>query len=555
MLCTLLLVLQVGAQTQAAPPRDAVAPTIAPTSISGRVTEQGSGQPLPRAVVTLSMSDRSRYFEAVADDEGRYEFTDLSAGDFVIWAGPPELHATHLPQVFGEPEPMDSFVFPRANLRLQPGEGRTGVDMALARALAIEGRIVDPWDEPMAGVDVLLTRMNGSPLSTRVNSDDRGEFRLFGIAPGRYRVCAAPSNRFADAPSDDAGRLVRTCHPGSVSESGANDVVLTSRDATGIDIRMQRSRAYSLSGMVRDALGNPAADAFVGAYSLDDRVSASARTSGGEFVVRGLTPGRYLVTAAAGFSPMPEQWTGGREPEMGFVQVEVDGDLSGLTIALAKAHKLSGRVIFNGLPAPPVKQLRLVVQTRPASEMNRVIPSRPPFSPVDENLNFTLTGLFRVPLAVGIHGVPDGWALEAVRYDGRDITDIATDFGAPADSRALEIVLTNRVARPVVKVTNEQGRPVTSYRVVVLPANPARWKSASWSTGEEPALDGTAKVGPLVPGNYLIAALQPSEMMILLTAGATGIERVAGIATRLTLTEGDDRTFELRIATLPPEIR
>ena len=199
--------------------------------------------------------------------------------------------------------------------------------------------------------------------------------------------------------------------------------------------------------------------------------------------------------------------------------------------------------------------MRLVVQTRPLPELSPTVPSRPPFSPVEDNLNFTLTGLFRIPLAVGIQGAPDGWALAAVRYDGRDITDVATDFGAPADSRALEIVLTNRVARPVVRVTNEQGRPVTAYRVVVLPADPARWKSSSWSTAQEPAQDGTTKVGPLVPGDYLIAALQPSDVMLLFTHRASRFDRIAEIATRVTLTEGDDRTLELRLATLPPEIR
>lgn len=51
---------------------------------------------------------------------------------------------------------MDRFAPPRANLTLKPGEVRTGVDMALMRALAIEGRVLDPWGEPMAGVKLQL---------------------------------------------------------------------------------------------------------------------------------------------------------------------------------------------------------------------------------------------------------------------------------------------------------------------------------------------------------------------------------------------------------------
>ena len=556
MLRTLLVFLIAVVPTQDAPRRDTAASHRTPASISGRITEQESGQPVPRAVVTLLSADRSRYLEAVANDDGRYELTGLDPGEYAIYAGPPELHASHLRQVFGRPEPMDGFALPRSNIELKAGDVRTSVDMTLARAMAIEGRVVDPWDEPMANAELRLMRVNGAEAPMQAHSDDRGEFRLFGIARGRYRICAEPSDRFVDAPDADGGRFVRTCHPASVTEAGANDVVLTTRDVSGIDIRMRRLGAYTISGTALNAAGRPVDGAHIGAYSLDDTtISAHTTSSVGQFVLRGLTPGRYLVTGAAGVSPIPGRRVAGREPEMGFVHVDVNGgDVSGIAIPLARSETVTGRVVFKGTPVPAPKQLRMVVQTSTLPEVSRTF-SRPPFSPVDDNLSFTLTEVFRLPLTVGIHGLPDGWALQAVRYDDRDVTGIATDLGNPSAPRALEVALTNRVALPSVRVMDDNGQPLTTYRLVVLPADPTRWKGATWFTDDLPSRDGTVQLRPRVPGDYLIAALGPSDVNILMRESAARIERVAEVATRVTLTEGDTRTIDLRLATLPPEIR
>jgi hypothetical protein len=45
------------------PPRDAAARTAGTSSISGRITERDTGQPMARAVVTLAGSDRTSQLE------------------------------------------------------------------------------------------------------------------------------------------------------------------------------------------------------------------------------------------------------------------------------------------------------------------------------------------------------------------------------------------------------------------------------------------------------------------------------------------------------------
>src|SRR6185437_9686955 len=187
--CFLLLCLP---QAQAAPvARDARPPADTAATISGRITDKESGRPIPAATASVKGTD-AKVVTVRADADGRYVIAGLRPGAYTVWASPGEQRATHLQQAFDRPAPMNFFAEPPSpNLTLQSGEARTDIDIALVRTLAIEGRVVDPFDEPMAGVEVMVTKAdNGLPLANGVFSDDRGEYRLFGLAPGRYHVCA-----------------------------------------------------------------------------------------------------------------------------------------------------------------------------------------------------------------------------------------------------------------------------------------------------------------------------------------------------------------------------
>lgn len=554
MLTAVLLLVIVGIQSQAgSPPRDSRAAT-GNAAISGRITEHGAGLPLPRIVVTLTATDRSKPLEAITDAEGRYQFTGLDAGKYVLSAAPEEHRSTYLPHRFGETAPASLFAGPsRPNLELKGGDVRSGVDIALSRALAIEGRVSDPWDEPMAHVEVAVSGADGRIVPARpAYSDDLGVYRVYGLAPGRYRVCTNARGR-SDMSAADEARLVRTCHPASVNEREASDVILTSHDVSAVDIRVQRVGSYSISGSVMDAAGAPVDGAGVGAYSLDDSgVSAYAVSQGGAFVLKGLTPGRYIVKASVGGSHRGDPRPPLREPEVGYASADVSViDTTGIAVTLSKPATVAGKVTFDGTPTPRANALRMVVQTRPSEDRLFRFETRPSFSPVDDQLRFELKGLYRLPLGVGIHGLPDGWVLKFVRHDGRDITHVATDFGSGASPSRLEIVLTNRVAQPSIRVTDDHGVPAMSFHVVAVPADPSRWKLALGGIPGTPTPDGVMKLGAMLPGEYVLAALPAYEFFTLMRDPAR-LDGLAAIGTRVSLTDSDDRTFELQLSTLPP---
>lgn len=467
-----------------------------------------------------------------------------------MWAGPGELTATHLAQAYTATAPLEFFEQPPPNLTLNAGDILRNVNFALARALAIEGRVLDPSDEPMANVAVQVLHADGTSVHTMpVESDDRGEFRVYGLAPGRYRVCAHPQS-FWGRTSEDRLRFVRTCHLASISESSAADVMLDTEDATGVDIRVQRSATYSLSGSVLDAAGASADGAMIGAMRADHSAGAHGISRSGQFLLNGLMPGRYALWASIGG---PENRRDKRPPprerEFGYEMVDIDSSgASGIVLSLSKPVKIAGRVRFDGV-AKASGPLRMVVQTV-VSEAGLDWIDRQPFSAVDDDLNFELAGVHRLPVIVAIHGLPDGWVVRSIAFDGRDITGVATDLGA-SPKRRLEIRLTNRVARPRTRVTDASGEPVTSYTVFLLPADPARWKAAFWGAEGRPSRDGVLELGARLPGDYLVAAVRLSDGE-LLVRDQSRIEDLASVSRRVTLAEGDDRLLELHLTRLPP---
>jgi hypothetical protein len=346
---------------------------------------------------------------------------------------------------------------------------------------------------------------------------------------------------------------MRTCYPTSVGAASAGDVVLTRHDATGIDIQAQLGRTFTISGIVIDASGTPVHEAYVTAVSLDERThSATGRSERGRITIGGVLPGRYVLRASVGGPANPSDTrTPAREREVGYAHVEItSADLANVAIALGRGTKLAGRVIFEGDPPDPSRS-RMVVQAGVSSlVLMSLFDGRPPFSSVDENLAFELSGVFGLPMTVSLSGVPVGWALRAVRFDGRDITGLPTDFTDGSGARRLELVLTNRVANPAVRVAVTAGGSPAIYRVALLPPDPARWRGGLTWVGKLPSKDGVVALGAIVPGEYLVAALPIEDSMAIMN-DSNRIDDLASVATRVRFTERDTQTLDLVLVQLP----
>jgi hypothetical protein len=523
----------------------------AASTISGRVTEAGSGRPLPRILVTLVGTDGSELAETLTDDDGRYRFTGVGTGRYAVSAAPGEHRADHLRQWFGEKEPAPRWGRPpRYPLDMAGGRDIPDVDIAMLVALGIEGRVLSPWEEGMANVPVVAMRADGSPVNDNpVASDDLGNYRLFRLAPGRYRVCANPTER-AGEDGGTALPFVQTCYPSATAERAAADVTLTSSDATGIDIRVQRTGGRTMSGTVVDAQGMPANGTYVSAISIDtSNRTGSATVRDGGFSITGLVPGEYIVRASIGGQRLGDPNPASREREMAFAEVDLTAvDTTNVTLMLSRAAKLRGRVVIEGAPPSASLIARLIARAYPPDSRAILFSEPQATAPVRDDATFELPEIFRLPQLITLQGLPDDWKVKRVRHDGREVTYVPTDFSTSREP--IEVTITNRLARPVVRVTDAEGQSVTDARVLAVPAAPKAGVMPFGAIDGRPSADGDIKLGPLPAGDYLLVALSPDELNLLFF-DRSRVASLAQIGTRVTLKEDESPRIDLRLARLP----
>jgi hypothetical protein len=435
-------------------------------------------------------------------------------------------------------------------IALNAGDRRTDVDVALTRALAIEGVVLDPEGDPIAQVEIYGLSMAGGIIARPAYTDDRGAYRLYGLTPGRYRVCARPSS--GPITGDPTGRL-RTCYPAAIAEADASDVTLTSQDASGIDIRLQRIGTRSVSGTVVDASGAPADRATVHVIAVDDSAAGGGSThmqQGPAFTVKGLTPGRYFVVASLGGSNPGDPSPPSREHESAYAPVDLTTADASVALTLSRAVTVAGTVTFEGNAPPKSGLSRLTVQTAVSSDLIRAgYMSEPASGAVRGDFTFELGDVFRMPLHVFLRGLPDGWLLKSVRFGDRDITYTATDLSDGPGSR-LQMVVTDKVASPLVKVVNERGEDFPASQVIAIPADPARWAAQFVRYPTTPATGAGSKLGGLLPGDYLMAGL-PLEDFALVLRDPSRLPSVAAVASKVRLEAGDTRVLTLRLVALP----
>ena len=313
----LVLILATQLPPVASPPRDAAprdssAVPAATSIIRGRVTDAESGRPLAGVMVILMPTS----FGAIPDEsgppknarmweprttltrvDGRFEYKQVAAGAYYVSFEPSELRGSHLSQSFGETGPANPVrARKRQALVIKDGETRDDVNAALVRALAVEGRVVDEHGEPMSNVPVSAHSWDGPAqgyMGRPRTTDDRGAFRLFGLKPGQYRICAKPEVHFG--PSEEIrDRMMPTCYPAAIAESSAEPVRIDSSDVVGIDIRVQRGRAYKITGTALDSSGTPIDRPQVNLVTIGKMGSSSSGITslpGGQFRAQAVTPG------------------------------------------------------------------------------------------------------------------------------------------------------------------------------------------------------------------------------------------------------------------------
>jgi len=180
-------------------PRDAKAPKPGTGIIRGRVVAADSGDPVRRARLRLAAPELDKPRFTTADAQGRFEFTGLPGGRYTLTAG----KTSYVTLQYGQRRAFEA----GRPIELADTQVFDAVQFALPRAGVITGRITDDTGEPVAGASVAAMRPRYAEggrqlvqIGRAVETDDRGEYRLFDLAPASYYVGVSSSLRSASCP-------------------------------------------------------------------------------------------------------------------------------------------------------------------------------------------------------------------------------------------------------------------------------------------------------------------------------------------------------------------
>jgi protocatechuate 3,4-dioxygenase beta subunit len=241
---------------------------------------------------------------------------------------------------------MQSIVAPSApgrTIELGKDEVRE-IQVALPRAYAIDVRVLDSDGDTLSEVGVAVRRADGAGSFASAPgqraTDDRGWLRVFGLAAGRYTVCAEDERAGAarvtgiDAPRAAAAHVLSI---GSQRRAGGRHH-RRSRGRRRAGDPDGRGRTYTVAGRIVDASGAPAAGVMA-QFSQFERSASSGIglivDADGRFRIANVHPGgtRSRSRSAAATGP-----SSAVPFEAGFLPVQVsDADVEDLLVTMKKA--------------------------------------------------------------------------------------------------------------------------------------------------------------------------------------------------------------------------
>jgi hypothetical protein len=264
--------------------------------ISGTVVEASSGDPVRKAVVTLTWQGTPRSWATTrSDGSGRFVFEGLPAGKYALRATKAGLgtaaYGANSVRELGD------------MITLGDSETRADLKLRFVRSGSISGRVVEPDGDPVSGSQVMMLQA-GRNLGERIlvnyrgtGTNDRGEYKINGIEPGDYYLRCMPNgqNQMGMLPHD----MVVPQYYGGARESkdAARVTVRGGETLTGIDFHLTAEHPAIISGRV------------TGVPALDPPVEPASETYNGPVMGRRMRRGGGDQAVNIQLSPESENQT------------------------------------------------------------------------------------------------------------------------------------------------------------------------------------------------------------------------------------------------------
>jgi hypothetical protein len=516
------------------------------------VVNKMSGAPIKNAhvIYTRTTSDAVGASSPVSTDtdvEGHFAL-QLAPGTYRLWVE----RNGFARQVYGALSPAGE----GTELSLAPGQQLRQVAFRLVPLGAIAGRILNEDCEPIQGVGIEALRSsyaNGRRQLVSVSgtsSNDRGEYRIFGLRAGRYLLRASMPGAPMSRPFE-SGALVPEVQdfyaaiyfPGTPDVDSASAISLAEGgELADVDFRLHKVRAVTVRGHLVSPAGRFSSSQIqvvlahneAGFASFIDRASAVVDPSSGKFEIHGVSPGSYLLIASQLFAGRA---FGGRIP----VEVSLASPPEDATLPLAPAFEITGSVEVEGVPrgAPQNLSLRLA-----PSEGLALGPE--PLGKVGSDGSVRLAGVTPGLWALSVDPLPEGLWVKTESFANNDA--VAGEVNVIESGRGqLRVVLATNGAQ-ISGTVGKDGQPSRAI-IVLAPAAPELRSSRLLYRVTNTTEHGMFILRNVRPGTYKLFAFQEIEPFAWLDPEL--LRTVEASAEPVTIGPGEN--LQLDLIAIPPE--
>lgn len=407
-------------------------------SISGRVTIGDKGA----AGIVVSafggdMRIRRAAGQTTTDSEGRYRLFGLLAAQYQV---------TTLAPAFTSAEPrvmFSGFNYDSGkSVVLAANETVEDVDFKLVRGGVITGRVTESDGKPVVEQHISLQPVdqNGAtpkqavrlpPSYQMYQTDDRGVYRIYGLAAGFYKVSTGNDPDKGMVNNNNHAYYAQTFYP-DVNDPAKAKVVEVGEgsEVANIDIRLgHRANTYSATGRVVDAdTDQPLTGARFGygpapknQENFNSYFGGLPVNSRGEFRIDGLEPGRYGIFVSSQFGG-----GGNIYSDPVFFEV-VDSDVSDLEVKAIRGLSMTGVVLTDGIANKDMlAQLGTLIISANVSSPNKPQTSSRGSSRIEADGSFQISGLRSGRAGLYIYAAGNqslrGLSIAKIEQDGVDVT-------------------------------------------------------------------------------------------------------------------------------------
>jgi protocatechuate 3,4-dioxygenase beta subunit len=521
--------------------------------LRGRVFGGESGGPLRRALVQLSGQEMREGKMTTTDEQGRWELRDLPAGRFTLTAS----KAGYVTLQYGQRRPFEQ----GRPVEVRDNQTLDNVNFNLPRGGVIAGRINDEFGDPIAEAMVMALRyryFNGQrrlvPAGRFSATDDGGNFRIYGLAPGEYYLSATlRSGMMMGEETNIRAGYAPTYFPGTPSAQQAEKLnVGLGAEIDGVSFSLLPVRTAKVSGTAVDSQGRPMTGAFVTLIEATEGGDTFMMSFGGanrvgengHFTIGNVSPGEYTVTARE-MGP----GRGGEESEVAESRLVVSGeDITGVSLIGTKGAVIKGQVVFDVQPTTgsvKASSVSVMLVQKDASPGMFFGPGNR--DALNDDWSFELRAM-RGPVLLRPMRAPSGYSLKGVFLANQEVTDAGITFKPGETISGVQVVLTTKSSSVSGSVTDARSQPVTDYAAIIFAEDSAKWGFMSrYIHMARPDQQGAFQVKELPPGKYLAAAvdyIEDGEQ-----TNPETLERLRNVATPFTLAEGVTKALSLKVIT------